>query len=795
MRRRTFPAAVTAAVLLLTAPVPAQIDLAALGRSMPRADGAARAAGLAHPVLVTRDERSIPVVSARTHEDAQCALGFLHAQERFFQMDMMRRLAAGRLAEVAGTALVGMDRHYRRYRFTDVADRTVALLRPDERRILEAYAAGVNAGLADLAAAPPEYAVIGASPEPWAPRDSILCVLAMFDMLSFDASAERIAAVAAEALSPALVAFLEPQRTRFDAPLLGPDPDEEPPITMPGPEVVDLRGRKPVDSGDVIGQPLDPAGSNNFAVAGSRTVHGGAIVANDPHLQLTAPGVWYRAELRWGGGADAPDGADRGARAVGVTMPGAPGVIIGASDHLAWGMTNLMGDFEDLVLVEVDPADPSRYLTPEGSEPFTSIVEEIRVNGAAPVRLALRSTRWGVVFDEDWRGRPRVLDWTALHPEMIDLAILRLPEARTLEAGVAVAGAWRGPPQNVLLGDRGGRIAWVVSGYLPRRVGGDGTVPASRARDGIGWDGALDESLRPRLIDPPGGILYTANNRTVDEAWAARLGRTWDLGARARRIRDRLLEAEKVDERALLAIQLDTRVELLDFYRDLLLETTEKSARSSDSIVRRAVQQWSGTADRDQTAMPLLDGFRDELHERILAPLTAPCRVLDPGLRFRSFRAEEAVRRILEERPNHLLPPGAASWRDLLRSALDAVLVRIAGPLAGLDPPAWGDIVRVHVDHPLGSEVPPMLAGMLNMPTAPANGYLYAVRVQTPSFGASMRMVASPGRLESAIMHAPAGQSGHPLSPHYRDGHAAWRDGLPTPMLAGEAAATLTLEP
>jgi penicillin amidase len=795
MRRRTFPAAATAAVLLLTTSAPAQIDLAALGRSLPRTDGAARAAGLEHAVIVTRDERSIPVVSARTHEDAQCALGFLHAQERFFQMDMMRRLAAGRLAEVAGPALVGMDRHERRYRFTDVADRALEHLVADERRILEAYAAGVNAGLADLAAAPPEYAVIGASPEPWAPRDSILCVLAMFDMLNFDVAAERIAAVAAEALPPALVAFLAPQRTRFDAPLLGPDPDAEPPIAVPGPEVADLRGKAPVDSGgDVIGQPLDPAGSNNFAVAGPRTVHGGAIVANDPHLQLTAPGVWYRAELRWGGGADAPEGADGGARVVGATMPGSPGVIIGATDHLAWGMTNLMGDFQDLVLVEVDPADPSRYLTPEGSEPFTSIVEEINVKGAAPITLPLRSTRWGVVFDEDWRGRPRVLDWTALHPEMIDLGILRMPEARTLEEGVGIAGAWGGPPQNVLLGDREGRIAWVVSGHLPRRVGFDGTVPASRARDGIGWDGALDESLRPRVIDPPAGILYTANNRTVDEAWAARLGRTWDLGARARRIRDRLLAKEKMDERDLLAIQLDTRVELLDFYRDLVLEAIEGSTRSDHSIVRRAIQQWSGTADRDQTAMPLLDAFRDELHERILAPLTAPCRALDPGLRFRSFRAEEAVRRIFEERPDHLLPPGAASWQGLLRSALDAVLVRASGPLAGFDPPAWGDVVRVQVDHPLGSAVP-MLAGMLNMPPSPASGYFYAVRVQTQRFGASMRMVASPGHLESAIMHAPAGQSGHPLSPHYRDGHAAWRDGAPTPMLAGEALTSLRLEP
>jgi penicillin amidase len=772
-----------AAAALLAAP---QDGGAPFTDSLARAAGEVTVAGLSAPVTVERDALGIPVIRGAALEDVVRAQGFVHAQERYFQMDMTRRFAAGRLAEVGGPMLVSMDRRNRPLRLEQVAARVLEGLPARHRRLIDVYTAGVNAGLADLDAPPPEYVIMRASPEPWSSTDGILVLYAMFEALNFNAAMERRRAVMAETLPDGLHRFLTPESTRWDTPLVG-GSDRYEPMPVPGPDVVDLRTASlpaaPLTG--LVDVPPLVAGSNNWAVAGDRTAHGGAIVANDPHLQITAPGIWFRCEMAWEGG-----------RARGASLPGNPGVVIGATDALAWGFTNTMGDFQDLIVVETSAGDPGTYRTPDGPEPFEEIVETIEVRGGAPIDLPLRVTRWGVVTETDAAGRPLVLDWTALHAEMVNTGLMDIMHAATLEEGVEIVRTWYGPSQNAVIADDRGRIAWVVSGYLPRRTGFDGTVPTSRAEAGVGWDGPQDERHRPMLVDPPEGILFTANNRTVDVAWARRLGGTWALGARAQRIAERLRAAETLSEDDLLGIQLDTRVEVFDFYRDLVMEASKGAVFEPPvAEARRVVAGWNGTADADQAGLRILHAYRRALHDAIITPLVAPCRARDARFGYHWFGSEETVRRVLEERPAHLLPPGADDWPAFLRTTLRRVALdlRERAPDDGLTAP-WGVDNTAMIQHPLASAAP-AFAGMLSMPKDHLSGHSYAVRVALPAYGASLRMVASPGRLERGRFQIPAGQSGHPMSPHYRDSHAAWVDGRPTPFLAGPVVSKLVLTP
>ncbi|MHC5003403.1 MAG: penicillin acylase family protein [Planctomycetota bacterium] len=773
----------------------AQFDPAFL-QSLPRLEGRVAVEELAAPVTVQRDAMGVPVIEGADLPDVVRAQGFLHGQERMFQMDLLRRRAAGTLAALLGPPALPSDRQMRRHRFAAVADELLARLPDRHRLMLEAYAAGVNAGVADLGAAPPEYRVLGDAPAAWRARDGLLVMLAMFDVLHMNARFEERLGVAAAALPAELVEFLTPEADRFAAPLLaGDDGDGYRPLPVPGPDVVDL-GRAPW--GDAIDgargaaappvPPLAPplaAGSNGWVVAGSRGAGGMAMLANDPHLPLTVPNIWYRVQLQW-----------PGRRVVGVSLPGVPGVIIGSNGHVAWGFTNTTGDFQDLVVVEVDPDDPSRYRAPDGYEPFTTITETIEVRGGAAVTLELQSTRWGVVTDHDFRGRPLVLKWTALHPSMINMEILDIGLAESLEEGLAIARRWWGPSQNVMIADREGRIGWVVSGYLPKRVGFDGKTPRSWADGDVGWEGALPESERPVVVDPDGGALFTANQRTLPTDRAHPIGRAWAPPVRAWRIRERLAEKVTFDHADLLDVQLDTRSPAHDFYRDLALAVTADDDEDEDlRAARAAVERWDGTADVEAVGLPVLEAMRRELLGRIVDPLVAPCRALDPGYRHFWFLVDEPVRRILEERPPHLLPPGEDDWDEVVRDALRDAVRRVR-ERSGADDVAvtWGAINRARIAHPLAAAAP-AYARLLNMPESPLPGNLDTIRVAGRGFGASMRLVVSPGREELGVLHMPGGQSGHPLSPHYRNGHAAWLEGRPAPLLAGDPTHTLRLVP
>ncbi|MCI0392287.1 MAG: penicillin acylase family protein [Acidobacteria bacterium] len=755
--------------------------------SLARVEGEIKLAGLSAPVKVTRDQLGVPVIEGATLLDVVRAEGFVHAQERFFQMDLARRIYAGELAALFGEAMLRTDRKVRPLRFRDVAARLLNRLPDQRRQIITAYSEGVNQGLADLRARPPEYFVLRAEPQSWTPEDTLLVYFSMYESVSFNDEFEKpLGAMKADLPEP-LFQFLTPDTTRFDELLLPAKggANDYKPLQIPGSEVIDLSKAKPVESErNVVVDVVDYApGSNSWAVAGARSESGRAIIANDPHLGLSAPGPWFRVELRWD---------DR--YAAGVSVAGFPAIAIGSTGRLAWGFTNAMGDQKDLIVVEIDPADPKRYRTPDGFEPFGEIIEEIKINGSAAERLKIQTTRWGAVTDKDWQGRPLVLKSTALDPAMINIDLLDLLQADSFGEGLDILKRWQGPSLNVLLADSGGRIGCVFTGYIPRRSGFSGKEPVAWTDSSVGWFGPIDERFRPVIADPPEGILFTANNRPIESERSRLLSQVWMWPVRSRRIAELLRAKKTFSENDLLSIQLDIRSAEHDLYRDLVMEsTTDNDADQRLARSRQLVASWNGTAGVDQPGFRILRAYRLELHEQILGSLVAACASRSKDFVYNWPLAEEPARRILEERPLHLLPPGHADWRAFLRAVLVKTLNQMEKSGHSLEAP-WGEINRAAIGH-MFSRGAPLVGRWLDMPADPLPGHTTTVRATSPDFGASMRMVVSPGREESGILHMPAGQSGHPFSAYYSNGHAAWVKGAPTPFRSGQATKTLLFVP
>jgi penicillin amidase len=774
--------------------------------SLPQLDGELRLAGLSAEVRVERDGLGVPTIRGRNRADVAFTTGFVHGQDRFFQMDLMRRHAAGELAELLGPALVAEDTRVRLHRFRDVARRALEKLGAAERAVLSAYVRGVEAGRRSLAKPPFEYLwpLLNQEPAPWREEDTVLVALGMFLILQGGgADDESVRGVLYDTLPAPLAAFLSAEGTEWDAPLEGPALPMPP---VPGPEVLDLRkapaAPQPPKKAALFDREAFVYGSNNWAVSGAHTAHGGAIVANDMHLSIRVPNVWYRAMFVW----PAADGSE--ARVVGVTLPGTPAMVVGSNTHVAWGFTNTEGDWADLVVLEPGPKAPESYLTPNGPKQLERHVEIIRVKGAADMEVPLETTIWGPVYDRDHKKRRRALRWTAHDPAAINFDLLGMETARTLGEALDVAHRAGMPGQNVVIADDKGGIAWTISGRIPRRVGFDGRLPTSWADGQRRWDGWLDAKEHPTILNPPDGRLWTANNRVVGAATLAKIGHGhYDLGARAKQIRDDLRADKKFREADMLAIQLDDRALFLERWQGLLLKVLTPEAVAADArrgALRAKVAEWGARAAVESVGFRVVRAFRYRVHEAVLAALTRPCKAADP--RFATWRighnVEGPVWRLLQERPAHLLPPGHASWDALLLHEADALCKEIQGKSpsleAALDGWTWGARNTTDIRHPFSREVPGLLRRWLDldMPHQELPGSSGNMpRVQTPTDGASQRLAVSPGREAEGYFHMPCGQSGHPLSPHYRDGHAAWAEGQPTPLLPGPAAHTMTLRP
>jgi len=766
-----------------------------LRASLPALEGSASLPTLSAAVSLDRDALGIVTVQAQTRLDAARALGYAHAQDRYFQMDLLRRSAAGELSGLVGAAALPLDRSRRLHRLRALAGQVLAQLPEFDRALLTAYAEGANAGLAALRAQPFEYYLLRASPQAWTPADSLLVGYAMFiDLTDEDGEYERGLAEMQALLPPALLQFLNPAGTHWDAPLSGDwsgaaikGPE------IPGPEVLDLRRQPPASAlapatrRDASQDDEGAVGSNAWAVDG-RHAAGGAMVAGDMHLSLGVPHLWYRARLQ----VISPR-----LDITGVSLPGLPMLVSGSNGHIAWAFTNSYIDTTDLVALELDPQDPSRYRTPEGWKTFDQVDETLEVKGADAETMRIRLSQWGPVVPAA-NGGWYAIHWLGGEVGALNLGLQRLEAATTVEEAVAVAPEIGAPPQNLVVADAGGAIGWTLIGRIPQRQGFDGRLPGSWA-DGAGWNGWLDAARRPRLLRPASGRIWSANARMLDGESLALVGDGgYDLGARQQQIRDQLMAKETLDIPDMLRIHLDDRALLLADWQRLLLQTlgpAEPSESPLHTEARKAVAQWQGRAAVDSVGYRIVRSWRRAVQQAALAPLFQPVMNADPDFRFTQYKqSEDALWALVTQQPNHLIDPKFQQWNELLAQTLDDTLAEIAGPGGSLAPHSWGEANTLAMKHPLSRAVP-LLSGFLDMPAEPLPGDHFMPRVQGPAFGASQRAAVSPGHESEGYFHMPGGQSGHPLSPYYRAGHEAWVRGDPTPFLPGDTLHHLELQP
>lgn len=768
--------------------------------SLATLEGRIALAGLAAPARVDRDANGVADLAAGSQTDAMRALGYVHAQERYFEMDLLRRSAAGELSALFGAIALPRDRAIRTHRLRARVLEQWSQIAGDERAVLEAYRDGVNAGLRDLRVRPWPYLLLGSAPEPWRTEDSALVILAMFIDLQDEGNARELALWRLrQALPTALFDLLDIGGGEWDAPLIG---GPTPRVILPTADIVDLRllpmpdDRAPQPTANPLAWLVPVAadaepllvGSNNFAVAGALTGDRRAIVANDMHLGLRAPNIWFRVRLRY----PDPDAGDAAVELSGFSLPGVPGIVVGSNRHVAWGFTNSYGDWLDWYRVHWADPEHRTYRTRDGAEPVRELVERIVVKGAPDDVLHVRETRWGPILAQDGDDA-LALRWTA-HAGGVNLALAGMARARNLDTALAQAHAVGIPAQNLVIADSDGRIAWQLLGRIPKRIGGCDPRAPIEPLDGCDWEGFVTDA--PHLVDPAMARLWTANARTVDGEALSLLGDGgFALGARARQIRDDLLAREHFGEADLLDVALDDRSVFLRRWHHLLQENAGGDSPALSRLARLSAR-WDDAASTSARSYPLVRAWRLAVLARIEAGLAAPALVtLGPDFKLPYLsQAEHFAWPLLQQRPAHLLPRRYANWDELLDDAADEVLRSDALDARG-QPRAWGERNQAHICHPLASALPTWLADTLCMPTQALPGDNNMPRVQGPSFGASERMVVSPGHEDEGFVHMPGGQSGHPLSPFWGAGHAAWVHGTPMPFLPGPLVYHLELTP
>ena len=759
--------------------------------SLPQLSGTATTTELKRPVSVERDALGVATIKGASRADVSWALGYVHAQERFFAMDLMRRAAAGELSELVGGATLKLDKQRRAFRMRARAEALLAALPPEQHADITAYRDGVNAGLDSLASRPWEYWLLGAKPKPWSEADSILVLDAMYFDLNDSTNARELAYARMKAALPESVfKFLRTTSGPWDAPLSGP---QMPLPALPPEGDIDLRraDAKLLKLAAATLPPADVLGSNNFAVGGALTQTGAAMVANDMHLGLRVPNIWFRARLQYPNPRSAGNAADQGGiDLVGVTLPGLPSLVAGSNRHVAWGFTNSYGDWLDWVRVDLDAADKNRYRTADGWQPIAQSTEIIKVHNAPDEKLEVRETKWGPIVADDADGTPLALAWTALQPGGINIELLNLDSAASVDEAMEVANLAGMPAQNFTVGDAAGNIGWTIAGRMPRRVGDcDAQLPCDWSRAGNGWDGWLDPADYPHVTNPSTARIWTANSRTLDfdSADYVRVGDGgFDLGARQQQIRDDLHARQQFAPADFLAIQLDDRALFLQPWHERLRAALATAESPDLAKMKKLADDWNGRADPKSVGYRVTRAFRLEVIDTVLSGFAAAVGAKVADFKFPpQFQSEHQVEAILQGRPAYLLPPGYADWDDLLRQCAQRVAAKFAMQPGGIAARSWGEVTTTHIAHPLSAAVP-LLGKLIDMPSEPLPGDSNMPRVQGPTFGASERFGVQPGHEESGYFHMPGGQSGNPLSPFYGAGHEDWAQGKPTPFLPGE---------
>jgi penicillin amidase len=780
--------------VLLIGLVLVAIAVCLLRASLADLDGREEIREMTASVWVERDALGVVTITASNRLDAARALGFVHGQERFFQMDQLRRAGSGELAALFGPALLPADQRVRLHQPRAGFHETWKALPIDQRMLMSVYADGVNAGLAALKARPPEYLLLRTKPQEWLPEDTLAVNLAMrFVLEDAHGDSEIQRELLHRLLPPAAFAFFGAPDSGSDAAI---DDTVPPPPRMPTAEEFSWRtwsnavaSSESPEANSSSGTDRPVPGSNNWAVDGRVSGTGSAILADDMHLPLGVPGIWFRARLRY---HDAVAGA---CDVTGFTLPGTPAVVVGSNGHIAWGFTSAGMDQCDLVELEFDPANPRRYRTPAGWKNLESTTEEIVVSGSTNAPLQFDRTIWGPVIEPHGLGRRYALCWAASRPEANNLRLIELERTRNTADALRLAPQCGIANNNFVVADRAGVIGWTLIGRVPERFGFEGDLPTSWADGTRGWLGLMPPTRYPRIESPSGGRLWTANNRVAgSDAYRAVQPRLLVPGARARQIRDGLRAQEQLDEKTLWSIYRDDRAEFLADWQKLLVETLAKGS-ATNAEWQQALEftrNWGGRAATNSVGFRLVFGFHRRVGSLVFEPLVKAGQSRNPEF---GYWNDTVLSQLVSERPGHLLNPRFASYESLFTAAADTVFASLREQGVPLSQATWGQRNLLNLQHPISRAVP-QSSRWIDMPRVPMNGAPADMPlIQAPDFGCSQRMVVSPGHEDRALCNQPAGQSGHFLSPFYRAGHEAWVRVEPLPFLPGETKHRLELHP
>ncbi|MFQ3622911.1 MAG: penicillin acylase family protein [Acetobacteraceae bacterium] len=746
-------------------------------------------AGLSAPVEIALDPHGIPWIRAQSAEDAYAALGYVHARDRLFQMEMMRRGASGRLAELIGAPGLRLDRFSRLLGLERKAEADLEALPADTRAALAAYARGVNAWIDQhgLASAP-EFLLLGVRPQPWRETDSLLWGKAMALFLTGNMRTELARLALSGRLPRERIDELWPRDTSLGTPLAAASsPAATPALSDHAARLLAGLPRFGEDA------PHPPAASNIWAVTGSRSATGRPLLANDPHLALVTPGPFQLARV------EAP-----GLSLAGGFAPGVPFLMLGHNGHVAWGFTTTHSDTQDVFIERLVDAD--RYLTPEGPRPFTVREERIAVRFGEDVVLRVRETRNGPVLS-DLDGVARAPEGHVLAVRMALLepgdaaatAMHRLNRARDLEEAEAALRLIAAPQQNIVVADRAGRIGMFLPARIPLRRAGDGSFPVP------GWDGSHDwtgfapyEAL-PRFVDPPTERLVNANNRVVPDDFPVWLTRDWWGDFRFRRIVERLdSHGRPHDLSSMAAIQLDIVSAAARELLPLLLRSEPRSALGREAHALLAA--WDGTMHAHRPEPLLYNawriGFGRLVAERALGAEAEAFR--EASTEFQLFVLREG---------RHWCGEGEDPCRPLLGQALDEAVASLAAARAGapLRDWRWGEAHEVRFGHVLFQFIPVLRDWFGSRMQTPGDGYTVNRAGLRGSgrapfenvHGASFRAVYDLADLDASLFITAPGQSGHPMSPNYRDLAPLWLAGgmLTLPPEPGTVAGRLRLVP
>jgi penicillin amidase len=720
-----------------------------LRSSLPQLDGTITltAPGLHHPVSIDRDDQGFVAIKAADDDDAAFALGFAHAQDRLFQMDGMRRLGSGRLAEIVGPAALASDKRMRVLGLRRQAEDEYAEASPVLKARLDAYAAGVNAFLGQHRGAwPPEFVLLNYRPEPWSGVDSLVWGRLMALQLSYNSAGEILNAKLKAVLPDALYQVLT---------------------------------RRGIASTEINSPAGTDHASNNWVVAGSRTASGKPILSNDPHLGLSAPSTWYLARI------ETPSRT-----LIGATAPGLPLLVIGTNGHLAWGFTTTTGDVQDIFDEKIDPDHADRYLTPAGSAPFETRQEVIKVKGRPDVELTVRSTRHGPVLSDAMPVNPApghvlALAWTAMQPhDRTAEALLAMNAATTGDDFYAALKDFAAPQQNIVYADTAGSIGFVAPARIPvrRSLSDLSQLPVPGWTDAGDWVGLVPFDDLPQARDPASGWIATANNDVSAYAKSGFYGQSWDPGYRYRRIADRLAKISGMTLQDSVAIQRDIV--------SLPVKAAVKAWRpmvTGHRDVAEALDSWNGEMRRDLPepliAMSWIDHVADRLLAKRMGGFFDEWWFWQTDVLLRLTASDQ-----LCDDPG---TPVVETCRQEVSAALDDAMTDLARHY-GNDWHAWrwGDAHRVTFENPLWRQVPivnSLLRGALpddgdgatvdNATTVPSLTGDYPV-----IHGPSMRFSVDMAQPLAPVFALAGGQSGNPLSSHYDDRLTAWRDGIAQPI-------------